>query len=102
MSKLTGFNLDKGRSPVRSPAWPIFLRRTGDGHCDRIHSSPTTVCCLDNGYVVKQPVGWKEYCAEYWLFPKQALDFTCLQYKSFEKTMENGQIACNEQFLLFP
>ena len=22
---------------------------------------------LDNGYVGKQPVSWKEYCAEYWL-----------------------------------
>ena len=26
----------------------------------------------------------------------------CLQYKSFENTMEKGEIACNEQFLLFP
>ena len=35
-------------------------------------------------------------------FPKQALVFTCLQYKSFEITVEKGEIACNEQFLLFP
>ena len=38
-----------------------------DSHCDRIHSSLTTVRCFENGYVRKQPVAWKEYCAEYWL-----------------------------------
>ena len=26
----------------------------------------TAVRCFDNGYVGKQPVAWKEYCAEYW------------------------------------
>ena len=35
-------------------------------------------------------------------FPKQALVFTCLQYKSFENTAGKGEIARNEQFLLFP
>ena len=35
-------------------------------------------------------------------FPKQALVFTCLQYTSFEITVEKGEIAHNEQFLLFP
>ena len=35
-------------------------------------------------------------------FPKQALVFTCLQYKSFENTVGKGEIARNEQFLLFP
>ena len=35
-------------------------------------------------------------------FPKQALVFTCLQYKSFENTLGKGEIARNEQFLLFP
>ena len=34
---------------------------------DRIHSSLTEVHCFDNGYVRKQLVAWKEYCAEYWL-----------------------------------
>ena len=34
--------------------------------------------------------------------PKQALVFTCLQYKSFENTVGKGEIARNEQFLLFP
>ena len=35
-------------------------------------------------------------------FPKQALVFMCLQYKSFENTVGKGEIAHNEQFLLFP
>ena len=39
---------------------------TDDSYCDEIHSSLTTVRCFDNGYVGKQPVTWKEYCAKYW------------------------------------
>ena len=35
-------------------------------------------------------------------FPKQALAFTCLQYKSFENTTGTGAIALKEQFLHFP
>ena len=35
-------------------------------------------------------------------FPKQALVFTCLQYKPLENTVEKGEIAPDEQFLLFP
>ena len=35
-------------------------------------------------------------------FPKQALVFMCLQYKSFQNTVGKGEIAHNEQFLLFP
>ena len=35
-------------------------------------------------------------------FHKQALVFTCLQYKSFENMVEKGENARNEQFLLFP
>ena len=35
-------------------------------------------------------------------FPKQALVFTCLQYKSFENAVGKGEIAPNEQLLLFP
>ena len=45
----------------------MFFSRIGDSHCDRIHSSLTAVCCFDNEYVGKQPVAWKEYCAEDWL-----------------------------------
>ena len=32
-----------------------------------IYFSLTTLRCFDNGHVGKQPVAWKEYCAEYWL-----------------------------------
>ena len=35
-------------------------------------------------------------------FPKQALIFRCLQYKSFENTVGKGEIARNKQFLHFP
>ena len=35
-------------------------------------------------------------------FPKQALVFTCLQYKSFENTQGKGEIAHNKKFLFFP
>ena len=45
----------------------VFFPRIDDSHCYRIHSSLTVVRCFDNGYVGKQPVTWKEYCAEYWL-----------------------------------
>ena len=34
--------------------------------------------------------------------PKQALVFTCLQYKFFENTVGKGEIARNEKFLFFP
>ena len=56
-----------GRWFVRSLARPIFFPRIDDSHCDRIHSSSTAVRCFDNGHVGKQPVAWKEYCAECWL-----------------------------------
>ena len=35
-------------------------------------------------------------------FPKKAQVFICLKYKSFENTTGKGEIALNEQFLLFP
>ena len=35
-------------------------------------------------------------------FLKKTLVFTCLRYKSFENTVGKGEIANNEQFLLFP
>ena len=38
----------------------------------------------------------------YLTLPKQALVFTCLQYKSFKNTVGKGEISHNEQFLLFP
>ena len=47
---------------VRSPVRPIFFPRMS--HCDRIYSSFTADHCFDDGYVRKQPVALKEYCAE--------------------------------------
>ena len=44
-----------------------FFPRIDANHCDSIHSSVIAVPSFDNGYVEKQPVAWKEYCAEYWL-----------------------------------
>ena len=35
-------------------------------------------------------------------FPNKPWFFSCLQYKSFENTVEKGEIASDEQFLLFP
>ena len=58
--------LENRMSLVQSPARPIFLPRTDDRHCDRIHFSLASVHCFDNGYVIKQPVARREYCAEYW------------------------------------
>ena len=55
------------RSLVRTPARPIFFPRIDDTHCDRIHSSLNAVRCFHSGYVEKQPVAWKEYCAKLWL-----------------------------------
>ena len=97
----------------------IFIPWIDYSHSDRIHSSLTVVHCFDNGYVGKQPVALKECCAEHWYkgtlgkdwwnnfnnlkpFPKQPLVFTHLQYKSFWKLCEKGEISHNEQFLLFP
>ena len=60
-----GSRLENRRSLVRSPAQPIFFPRIDDSHCDRIHSSLINVRGFNNGYVGKQPVAWKEYCAYY-------------------------------------
>ena len=59
--------LENRRSLVQSPARHIFFPRIDDSHCNRNHSSLTAVFCFDNGYVRKQLVAWKQYCAEYWL-----------------------------------
>ena len=40
---------------------------TTDSHRNRILFSLTLVHCFDIGYVGKQPVAWKEYCAKYGL-----------------------------------
>ena len=50
----------------------------------------------------KRGGGGKERGKTFSTFPKQALVFSCLQYKSFENTVGKGEIDRNEQFLLFP
>ena len=65
------------RSLVRSPARPIFFPRIDDSHCDRIHSSLIAVRCIDNGYVGKQPVAWKEFHVEHWLKELQEIMDRC-------------------------
>ena len=54
-------DLRTGGRCVQSPARLIFFPRIDD-----IHSSLAAVHCFDNGYVGKQPMACKEYCAEYW------------------------------------
>ena len=48
----------------------------------------------------------KTFCGKrkvlYQPFPKQTLVFMCLQYKSFKNPVGKGEIACYDQFLLFP
>ena len=76
--------LENKKLLVKSPAWPIliFFPRIDDGHCNRIHSSLSAVHCFKNGYVRKQPVAWKEYCAEYWL-------------KELQESMDRSISGCN-------
>ena len=45
----------------------LLFPRFDDSHCHRIHSSCTGVYCFVNDYVEKQPVAWKDFCAEYLL-----------------------------------
>ena len=64
-------DLRTGGRRLNPLTWPIFFPRIDDSHCDRIHFSLITVLCFDDDYVGKQPVAWKEYCAEYWLIELQ-------------------------------
>ena len=43
----------------------VFFLRTDDSLCNTIHASFTTVQCFDNGFVGKQQLACKEYCAGY-------------------------------------
>ena len=53
------------------PARPIFFLWIDDNHCNRIDSS------LTDDHVGKQPVGWEEYCVEYWLNKLQEIIDRC-------------------------
>ena len=58
-------NLRTGSRWVDPHSQSIFFPRTDENHCDRIHSFLTAVHCFENGYVGKQPLAWKENCAQY-------------------------------------
>ena len=90
-------DLWKGSHLFKPPARPIFFPRIGDSHCDMIHSSRCH--CFDDGYVGKQPIAWKEYCAEYWLKELQESidmctgrrDITEITFKTSLNTKSNNQ-----------
>ena len=59
------------------------------------------------GYLKKKPYRADKHVSKHFASlnpfpPKNALVLTCLKYKSFENTVGKGEIALNEQFLLFP
>ena len=57
----------------------------GDSPCNMIHSSLTVVNCFENDSVGKQPVAWKECCAEY-----------CLKELQESMGMCTGRLDINE------
>ena len=83
-------------SLVRSPARPIFLPRTDDSHCDRIHSSLAAAHCFDNGYVGKQLVAWKEYCVEYWVREFQECMDSCTGHRDITAILLKQTIYINQ------
>ena len=70
----------------------IFMSR-----CDRINSSLTAVRCFDNGYVGKQPVAWKEKCAEYWLKELQESMDTCTSRRNITEILLKSLIYVPEE-----
>ena len=100
---------------------PESAGQPDNSHCNRIHPSLTAVHCFYNDYVGKQPVAWREYCVDYWFNPfpnDKVLDTT--ELKAFaddnlniakmmislldrvENTMDKGENAGYQHFLLFP
>ena len=51
---------------------------------------------------INKPGSIRNKCRNDYPFPKQALVFTCLLYKSFENKVGKGESGRNEQFLPFP
>ena len=82
------------------PGGPIFFPGIDDSHCDRIHSSLTVVRCFDNEHVGKQPVAWKEYCAEHRLKELQESMDRCTGNHDITeillKTALNTNQSCNQ------
>ena len=95
-------SIESRRSLVRSPAHPTFFPRTDDSHCNRIHSFLTTVRYFNNGYVGKQPVALKEYCAEYWLKKLQESMDRCTGHRDINeivlKTALNTILSINQPY----
>ena len=97
------------RSLVRFPARLILFLRVGDCHCNRIHSSLTSVYCFDDGYVRKQPVGGyvrkqplalEEYCGVCWLTELQESMDRCTCHRNIMlKTALNTMRSVNQSFL---
>ena len=52
----------------RSNLWlsQYSMSRIDGRLCDRIHCSLLAVHCFNDGYMGRQLVAWKQYCAEYW------------------------------------
>ena len=75
-----------------------------DSHCDRINSSFAAVRCFDNGFMGKQPVAWKEYCAEHWLKELQGSMDRCTGLRDITeillKTALNTIQSTNQPFLV--
>ena len=80
-----------------------FVRNDGS-HCDGIHSSLTSVHCLDDGYEGKQLVTWKEYCAEDWLkVPEESMDRCTGQHDITKMALKIGLNTINRiSALSFP
>ena len=96
-----------------------------DSHCNRVHSPVTADHCFGKCYLGKQSFAWKGYCAgviekkELWasigrctdrraiieivLKPKLTLNntFNDPENKNLMKTLEKGENAGNQHFLLF-
>ena len=72
---------------VRLLTRPIFFPRIDGSHYNRINFSLTAVRCFDNGYMRKQPVAWKEYCAEHWLKELQESMDRCTGHRDITETL---------------
>ena len=88
-----------------SHAGPLFCETWYRSYNKKFHRTDKCIMliCFYNEFYLKFNVQSSTVgCLERQPFPKQALVITCLQYKSFKKSVGKGEIAHNKQFLLFP
>ena len=78
----------------------VFLLKNTPGAIQNIDREPLLCTLFTNRKVC--PILYIILFLRCLTLPKQALVFTCLQYKSLENTVGKGEIARYEQFLLFP